>query len=360
MEVGLSFSSHLARLLLDADDATDSAAPLPSARPSSSSPFRPSVAVIVGVLTTMFSLTFLLLLYAKHCKRGVGDGALGVGGGPGYGGYPSSGAAERRHSGVDRAVVESLPVFRRFEPAEVLRLLPKCRHCFHVECVDTWLDAHSTCPLCRVRVDPEDVVLLPAPPPEPDPYPGPDKPAEAKCEEVRSGRRVSGRHSTGSLQIVVQRAEPAVPRTRRSADATGCLELNRVRKDRLLLAAAEDPEGFERRFSHRVVVSGDAAAERWSDLRPSDLLFLRSEMIITDSGRFSASRAAGASGGDVVSGARCLSELAGVSRIAPSRAGGWASRTEEEERSVMRRWLGFAAKRTARWLRGPPGDNGPS
>lgn len=332
----------------------------------------------------MFSLTFLLLLYAKHCKRGVGDGALGVGvgvggggGGPGYGGYPSSGAAERRHSGVDRAVVESLPVFRfgslrgqkeglecavclsRFEPAEVLRLLPKCRHCFHVECVDTWLDAHSTCPLCRVRVDPEDVVLLPAPPPEPDPYPGPDKPAEAKCEEVRSGRRVSGRHSTGSLQIVVQRAEPAVPRTRRSADATGCLELNRVRKDRLLLAAAEDPEGFERRFSHRVVVSGDAAAERWSDLRPSDLLFLRSEMIITDSGRFSASRAAGASGGEVVSGARCLSELAGVSRIAPSRAGGWASRTEEE-RSVMRRWLGFAAKRTARWLRGPPGDNGPS
>jgi hypothetical protein len=54
----------------------------PVSRASSGTSFRPSIAVIIGVLTTMFSLTFLLLLYAKHVD-----------------------------AGLDRAVVEALPMF---------------------------------------------------------------------------------------------------------------------------------------------------------------------------------------------------------------------------------------------------------
>ncbi|KAJ6875219.1 RING-H2 finger protein ATL43-like [Populus alba x Populus x berolinensis] len=137
-------------------------------------PFRTSIAIIVAVLTTIFSVTFLLLLYAKHCKRGNGN-AISV---AGYDINDPNVRAARKHSGIDRAVIESLPIFRfsslrgqkeglecavcltRFEPTEVLKLLPKCKHAFHVECVDTWLDAHSTCPLCRYRLDPEDVLLI--------------------------------------------------------------------------------------------------------------------------------------------------------------------------------------------------------
>ncbi|KAG2322445.1 hypothetical protein Bca52824_015658 [Brassica carinata] len=29
------------------------------------------------------------------------------------------------------------------------RLLPKCNHSFHVECIDMWFQSHSTCPICR-------------------------------------------------------------------------------------------------------------------------------------------------------------------------------------------------------------------
>ncbi|XP_027332850.1 RING-H2 finger protein ATL43-like, partial [Abrus precatorius] len=117
----------------------------------------PSTAIIVGVLTATFCLTFLLLLYIKHCS-----------GGNTFTFSPNSRPThERKNSGIERAIVESLPIFQfeslrgqkdgldcavcltRFEDPEFLRLLPKCKHAFHVECVDTWLDLHSTCPLCR-------------------------------------------------------------------------------------------------------------------------------------------------------------------------------------------------------------------
>ncbi|KQK06445.1 RING-H2 finger protein ATL43 [Brachypodium distachyon] len=41
-----------------------------------------------------------------------------------------------------------------FQLEETVRLLPVCLHLYHVECIDPWLDAHSTCPLCRSDTDP--------------------------------------------------------------------------------------------------------------------------------------------------------------------------------------------------------------
>ncbi|GAB2267473.1 hypothetical protein Dimus_002456 [Dionaea muscipula] len=77
-------------------------------------------------------------------------------------------------AGVDQSLIDTLPLFLyrtiiglkvdpfdcaiclcEFEPQDKLRLLPKCSHAFHMECIDTWLLSHTTCPLCRSSLLPD-------------------------------------------------------------------------------------------------------------------------------------------------------------------------------------------------------------
>lgn len=50
---------------------------------------------------------------------------------------------------AERIVVECVVCLSEFEEGEELRFLPKCGHCFHLDCIDMWLFSHTTCPLCR-------------------------------------------------------------------------------------------------------------------------------------------------------------------------------------------------------------------
>ncbi|KAH7672723.1 E3 ubiquitin-protein ligase RNF38/44 protein [Dioscorea alata] len=41
-----------------------------------------------------------------------------------------------------------------FKDGEAVRLLPECKHCFHVACIDLWLQSHYSCPMCRTITAP--------------------------------------------------------------------------------------------------------------------------------------------------------------------------------------------------------------
>ncbi|KAG0623995.1 hypothetical protein M758_3G216300, partial [Ceratodon purpureus] len=76
-------------------------------------------------------------------------------------------------AGMEQEFINTLPVFaygcirglkdsadcavclNEFADDDRLRLLPMCSHAFHLECIDTWLLSHSTCPLCRRNLLPD-------------------------------------------------------------------------------------------------------------------------------------------------------------------------------------------------------------
>ncbi|CAL4939284.1 unnamed protein product [Urochloa decumbens] len=47
------------------------------------------------------------------------------------------------------AAVECAVCLAEMKDGERGRLLPGCGHRFHVECIDRWFRANSTCPICR-------------------------------------------------------------------------------------------------------------------------------------------------------------------------------------------------------------------
>ncbi|KAK4803214.1 hypothetical protein SAY86_001417 [Trapa natans] len=36
-----------------------------------------------------------------------------------------------------------------YKESEMLRIMPECRHCFHLICLDVWLKFNGSCPVCR-------------------------------------------------------------------------------------------------------------------------------------------------------------------------------------------------------------------
>ncbi|KAF7094461.1 hypothetical protein CFC21_096768 [Triticum aestivum] len=64
--------------------------------------------------------------------------------------------ALRDKGGDDAAVLECAVCLSEFEDGDQLRLLPKCSHAFHPDCIGEWLAGHVTCPVCRCSLAPEE------------------------------------------------------------------------------------------------------------------------------------------------------------------------------------------------------------
>jgi len=271
--------------------------------PNSPIPFSTSTALAIVGVTALITLTFLLLVYFRHSRVLSWNSERRRGLSPGHGLLvPSGGILPQGDLGVERSVIDALPVFKfaalqglkeglecavclnSYEGPDVLRLLPKCRHAFHVDCVDTWLESNSTCPLCRQKVEAEDVCMV------------------HRNEDVEEAQ---GLEDGGPqlLQAFVQREnveeiesesarfaregsfrQPRLPES--VGSAIGCFSSGR-KKGLLISEAEQEAKELQssRRFAHRIVVADVMSQHRWSDIERSDLLFLSSQMITTDSGR---------------------------------------------------------------------------
>ncbi|KAE8662780.1 RING-H2 finger protein ATL73 [Hibiscus syriacus] len=76
-----------------------------------------------------------------------------------------------------------------FVDGEKVRVLPKCKHGFHVRCIDTWLLSHSSCPNCR-----HSLLQLSAPKTE----------SSQGLSAVRQPENGLGDHQNGSVAVVVE------------------------------------------------------------------------------------------------------------------------------------------------------------
>lgn len=123
---------------------------------------RVLIATIIALFVVLI-LVFLFHIYAKwlwHRRQQAIDGH-------------NHRHRHDQHSGVtvlrrglDASFLKTLPIIQfeakdfknglecsvclsEIEEGEKTRVLPKCNHAFHAECIDMWFHSHSTCPICR-------------------------------------------------------------------------------------------------------------------------------------------------------------------------------------------------------------------
>ncbi|XP_057426908.1 E3 ubiquitin-protein ligase ATL6-like [Lotus japonicus] len=128
----------------------------------------PSLAIIIVILIAALFLMGFFSIYIRHCSDSPSASIRNLTG--------AAGRSRRGARGLDPAVIETFPTLEysavkdhkigkgalecavclnEFEDTETLRLIPKCDHVFHPECIDEWLSSHSTCPVCRANLTPQ-------------------------------------------------------------------------------------------------------------------------------------------------------------------------------------------------------------
>ncbi|KAG9144385.1 hypothetical protein Leryth_017522 [Lithospermum erythrorhizon] len=130
--------------------------------------FSPATSIIFVVIVVIFFVIGCFSVFARRCMESGSQrsGLLMING--------DNRRSRRVMQGLESNVIETFPTFlysdvkkvkrigvlecaiclNEFKDEENLRLIPKCCHVFHPECIDTWLVSRSTCPVCRADLVP--------------------------------------------------------------------------------------------------------------------------------------------------------------------------------------------------------------
>ncbi|CAH8385383.1 unnamed protein product [Eruca vesicaria subsp. sativa] len=151
------------------------------------------------IITVIFFGYHLYARFVLHRRR------------PAFQGLTFSVTSQPPQRGLEKVIIASLPTFvvnggddvsttecavclSSFEEKDTARMLPNCKHVFHVTCVDTWLTSCSTCPICRTEVEPSQGLL-------PEPREGPNGVGASSSDNKSSGasfRRMLTRERSSS------------------------------------------------------------------------------------------------------------------------------------------------------------------
>lgn len=133
--------------------------------------FSPSMAIIIAVLiTALFFMGFFSIYVRRWSQSGTGGSvratlsmrarraaaARGLDA-TAIDALPTLAYSEVKDLHIGKGALECAVCLNEFEDDETLRLLPKCDHVFHLECIDMWLASHTTCPVCRADLAAETV-----------------------------------------------------------------------------------------------------------------------------------------------------------------------------------------------------------
>lgn len=131
--------------------------------------YAPLIISLIGIISSALALLIYHLILTKYCLGRRNTQTLNTN-------FLGQTIQETQLPiGIDKKILEKIPIIPynsihkrgklfcgdqnecavclgELEDQELVRLLPNCRHTFHVACIDKWFVAHSSCPVCRAPI----------------------------------------------------------------------------------------------------------------------------------------------------------------------------------------------------------------